>query len=248
MLCSVSLEFNHLIIGKPMEIQDYQVILLRLFLSILFGGCIGMERTLRGRSAGFRTHVLVCTSSTLMMLLMIYQWSLIDENSVAAVRYDPSRMAQGIMTGIGFLGGGVIIKDKVTVRGLTTAACIWMTASIGVALGMGFYIGAALACLITIGTLLLHSFIERKVPGSSYGKLSLYITQKNPLSEQQLISLVQQCNLKPSTPAFSVREGGLWRYQMVLSTKKSSNFSILREELLRQKNIIRFSITPMELL
>ena len=93
---------------------------------------------MHGREAGFRTHALVCVSSSLLMVLMVFQWELVPKEYLDTVRVDPSRMAQGIMTGIGFLGAGVIIKEGLTVRGLTTAASIWMTASIGIVIGKVF--------------------------------------------------------------------------------------------------------------
>ena len=111
---------------------DLNLILSRLLLAMLAGGIIGIERAIHGREAGFRTHTLVAVSSSLLMLLMVYQWQLIPQQYLDTVRTDPTRMAQGIMTGIGFLGAGVIIKEGLTVRGLTTAASIWMTAAIRV--------------------------------------------------------------------------------------------------------------------
>ena len=119
--------------------KEYLTILLHLGLAVLAGGLIGLERTYHGRPAGFRTHTLVCTASSLLMLLTVYQWELLKGVPLETVRVDPTRMAQGIMTGIGFLGAGVIMKEGLTVRGLTTAASIWITAAIGILFGIGFY-------------------------------------------------------------------------------------------------------------
>src|SRR3569623_733351 len=91
-------------------------VLVRLILSLLAGGIIGLERTYHGRPAGFRTHALVCSSSTLLVLLSVYQWSLLPNVPLETIRVDPTRMAQGIMTGIGFLGAGVIVKARFAVR------------------------------------------------------------------------------------------------------------------------------------
>src|SRR3569623_3308740 len=117
-------------------------VLVRLILSLLAGGIIGLERTYHGRPAGFRTHALVCSSSTLLVLLSVYQWSLLPNVPLETIRVDPTRMAQGIMTGIGFLGAGVIVKARFAVRGLPTAASIWMPAAIGLVIGMGIYSAA----------------------------------------------------------------------------------------------------------
>src|SRR5204862_893755 len=111
--------------------------LARLLAALAAGAFIGYERSYHGRPAGFRTHALVCTASSLLMLVTVYEshWM----SAVAGrVQIDPTRMAQGIMTGIGFLGAGVIIKEGFSVRGLTTAASIWITAAIGILAGIGF--------------------------------------------------------------------------------------------------------------
>src|SRR3974390_2870735 len=101
---------------------------LHLAAAVVAGGVVGMERSYHGRAAGFRTHVLVCLASSFLMLLPLYPHAWGGD----AQRIDPTRMAQGIMTGIGFLGAGAIVRDVLTVRGLTTAASIWATAALGI--------------------------------------------------------------------------------------------------------------------
>jgi len=111
------------------------VILVRVLTAVVVGALIGFERTFHGRPAGFRAHALVCIASSLLMLVTVYQNQWMTIVPLDAIRTDPTRMAQGIMTGIGFLGAGVIFKEGLTVRGLTTAASIWVTAAIGILLG-----------------------------------------------------------------------------------------------------------------
>src|SRR5262245_10348885 len=106
--------------------HDELVILGGLAGAILIGALIGLERTFHGRPAGFRTHALVCLASALLMCVTVYQMHWMTEVPIDTIRADPTRMAQGIMTGIGFLGAGVIFKEGLTVRGLTTAASIWV--------------------------------------------------------------------------------------------------------------------------
>src|SRR3712207_2066644 len=133
---------------------DYITITVHLISALIAGGMIGLERSFHGRPAGFRTHTLVCVASALLMILMVYQWKLLPGGvPVDTIRTDPTRMAQGIMTGIGFLGAGVIFKEGLSVRGLTTAASIWITAAIGILIGVGFYFPAALATVLTLGIL-----------------------------------------------------------------------------------------------
>src|SRR5690242_21181174 len=107
-----------------MTVDDFEI-LARLMAALAAGAFIGYERSYHGRPAGFRTHALVCLASSLLMLLTVYQQEWFPPVG-DTVRLDPQRMAQGIMTGIGFLGAGVIFKEGSTVRGLTTAASIWV--------------------------------------------------------------------------------------------------------------------------
>jgi putative Mg2+ transporter-C (MgtC) family protein len=122
--------------------HELMVMALRIVGALLIGGVIGLERSFDGRPAGFRTHSLVCIASALLMLVTVYQNEWMTQVALDAIRTDPTRMAQGIMTGIGFLGAGVIFKEGLTVRGLTTAASIWVTASIGILIGIGFLVSS----------------------------------------------------------------------------------------------------------
>src|SRR4029078_3095967 len=106
-------------------------IALRLLAALALGGAVGLERSYHGRPAGFRTHALVGLASGALMLVSVYESEWFHATGVWRAAIDPTRMAQGIMTGIGFLGAGVIMREGPTVRGLTTAALIWLTARSG---------------------------------------------------------------------------------------------------------------------
>src|SRR5712692_8925040 len=136
------------------------VVLLRIAAALVVGGLIGFERTFHGRPAGFRTHSLVCLASALLMLVTVYQSDWMTAVPLDTIRTDPTRMAQGIMTGIGFLGAGVIFKEGLTVRGLTTAASIWMTAAIGILVGVGFYLPAVIGSIATLIVLGVFRAVE----------------------------------------------------------------------------------------
>lgn len=138
----------------------------RILLAILLGGLIGYEREVKGQSAGFRTHILVCVGATLIALIQIRATNQILNMAAGTPDYlqilsmDNTRLTAQIISGIGFLGAGTIIVTKRSISGLTTAASIWTTANIGIALGMGFYDIAFVGAVIIIATL---TFIKRKL-------------------------------------------------------------------------------------
>jgi len=134
------------------------IVILRLILSIILGGVIGVERGVRGRAAGLRTHILVCAGSCLIMMTSIYLLGLFKTTGI-----DPSKMAAGVITGIGFLGAGTIIRAGGAVQGLTTAASIWVVAAVGLAIGCGFYLGAAATAVLMLGCLMFFRRIESKL-------------------------------------------------------------------------------------
>ena len=138
-----------------------QVVVIRLVLAVVLSGLVGLEREVQGRAAGFRTHILVCVGSTLVMLTAIH---LMEIYRGAAI--DPGRVAAQVISGIGFLGAGTIIQSGDSVRGLTTAASLWAVAGIGLAVGSGFYLGAGVTTLLVLAVLLVFSRFEQRVVGS----------------------------------------------------------------------------------
>jgi putative Mg2+ transporter-C (MgtC) family protein len=124
--------------------------LLRLSLAAVLGGAIGFERELRDREAGLRTHLLVCLGSALFTIVSAYGFREFLTSGDQVIRADPTRIAAQIVTGIGFLGAGAIIRQGLSVRGLTTAATLWVAAAIGIAAGAGYYSGAVLGTVVTL--------------------------------------------------------------------------------------------------
>jgi putative Mg2+ transporter-C (MgtC) family protein len=134
--------------------------LLRLLIAAALGGAIGLERELRDHEAGFRTHLLVSLGACVFTLVSAYAWTDWTFSNQQGVVYDPTRIAAQIVTGVGFLGAGAIIVRGISVRGLTTAATLWVVAAIGMAAGTGYYavgIGAAVLVLVSLGPLKLIS-------------------------------------------------------------------------------------------
>jgi len=124
--------------------------LARLSLAAVLGGAIGFERELRDREAGLRTHLLVCLGSALFTIVSAYGFRDFLTSGDQVIRADPTRIAAQIVTGIGFLGAGAIIRQGLSVRGLTTAATLWVSAAIGIAAGAGYYSGAVLGTVVTL--------------------------------------------------------------------------------------------------
>lgn len=131
-------------------------IIIKLFLAMLLGGLIGWERERDKRPAGFRTHILVCLGATLLISI-----ALLVNNEMPG-RSDVARIAAGIIMGIGFLGAGVIIQARGRVKGLTTAASVWLVAAIGIAIGYGFYFYAIVATIFAMITLMILFHLEKR--------------------------------------------------------------------------------------
>lgn len=131
----------------------------RLLLTLLLSGLIGLERQVHRRNAGLRTHILVALGSCLIMLTSMYVFDIYKES----VSLDPARIAAGVITGIGFLGAGTIIRDPEGVRGLTTAASLWVVAGIGLAVGTGFNKIAVIATVLVLIVLHFLRYAENKL-------------------------------------------------------------------------------------
>src|SRR2546422_10198861 len=149
-------------------IGDWHVAL-RLGLAAILGGAIGVERELRDREAGIRTHLLVSLGSALFTLVSAYGFHAFLSSGQNVIRADPTRIAAQIVTGIGFLGAGAIIRQGFSVRGVTTAATLWVVAAIGVAAGAGYYSAAVIGTVITLLALwplriMAHKAVERMRP------------------------------------------------------------------------------------
>lgn len=225
-------------------------ILAHLSTAILAGALIGLERGFRGRAAGFRTHTLVCLASSLLMLVTLYQ----DEWMVGAIpgtiRMDPTRMAQGIMTGIGFLGAGVIFKDGLTVRGLTTAASVWITAAIGILFGVGFYFPAIVTTLATLGILSMFRWIENQVPSRSYALLHLRFCREDVWAEEKVRNFLKEDGFSVSGISYSLigngDNGEEFEYRMTISTLNFANYGQLATALAHTAAVREFKLLPRD--
>jgi putative Mg2+ transporter-C (MgtC) family protein len=170
--------------------------LIRLAAAGLLGGLIGLERDMHGRAAGLRTNMLVSLGSALFMMISVaiavtYSTSGAGDTGL---RVDPSRIAAQIITGIGFLGAGTILKEGVNVRGLTTSACLWVSAGLGMACGAGLFELAILVTLIGLFTLIAVNWVEKLYAKDSYRTLEVAVPNQTDLS--RVIDTIKRENLK----------------------------------------------------
>ncbi|HWR59751.1 MAG TPA: MgtC/SapB family protein [Thermodesulfovibrionales bacterium] len=165
-------------------------IITRLLIGAVFGGIIGFERHIHGRAAGFRTHLLVCVASVLVMMISEYHHylGLFDPSYVRA---DPGRIAAGAITGVGFIGAGVIVKMGFNIQGLTTAACVWIVSIIGLAVGSGLYTAGTVSFVITYVALWFLRLVEDKMPALSYKSITVVMEGKG--DEESIVSVIKKC-------------------------------------------------------
>ena len=173
----------------------FLVTLVRLLVGVLCGAVIGLERGKKRRPAGFRTHMLVCIGATLAMLISQYlsmmeatYWSLLTSFTANT---DLSRLGAQVINGIGFLGAGtIIVTGRQEVKGLTTAAGLWASACMGLAIGAGFIEGALFACLLIVSTIIVFSRLERMII-SKARNINLYLEFAHMDDLGSLISLIK---------------------------------------------------------
>jgi putative Mg2+ transporter-C (MgtC) family protein len=225
--------------------HELMVMALRIVGALLIGALIGLERSFHGRPAGFRTHALVCIASALLMLVTVYQNEWMTQVALDAIRTDPTRMAQGIMTGIGFLGAGVIFKEGLTVRGLTTAASIWVTASIGVLVGIGFWVPAILGTIATLAILGVFRVVENRLPSEFYANHHLRFKREAVMPEGKLRELIGAHGFTVANLSQRlINEGKLFEYRMVIRSRDRANAEKLAYHLLGLDEVIEFRISP----
>jgi putative Mg2+ transporter-C (MgtC) family protein len=225
--------------------QEYFEIVFRMIAALVAGGLIGIERSHRGRPAGFRTHAIVCMASSLLMLVTVYESHWFPRESATRVVLDPTRMAQGIMTGIGFVGAGAIIKEGFTVRGLTTAASIWITAAIGILTGVGFYFAALVGTVLVLGTLSTFRWIEARLPTETYAIFMVRFRQDASITEPALRGLIESTGFSLHNLSYRLYgELGQFEYRMVLRTLDAANARALSDKLRADPSVLDFRIAP----
>lgn len=214
--------------------KDFFEILIRLLTSIALGALIGIERERRNRPAGLRTHILVSLGSALFTITSI-------QFSKAYGNVDPSRVAANIVTGIGFLGAGAIMKEGLTIKGLTTAATIWVSSAIGLSCGMGFYIPAILTSISTLLILiLLRGFeLEKLGKGKNLKIFNIKVTDR-PGQLGKIGTIFGQYGIHIKNVKFE-RDEKFLNIEFIVSVPENIEIKDVCDELSKQDFIIEIS-------
>ena len=221
-------------------------IAIRLAGALAAGSLLGFERSFHGRPAGIRTHALVCLASALLMLVPAYQATWLGIPPDASSSTNPSRMAQGIMTGIGFLGAGVIFQQGFfTVRGLTTAASVWLTAALGILFGIGFFYAAVIGTLAALGVLVALRWFEWQLPRQLFARLLLRFANDKVMSEADVRQLLSTCAFTVHQIDYrQIEQGARFEYKMIIQTIEALNMRRLAEKLRGTPDILEFHLSP----
>lgn len=219
--------------------------LLPILAAVLAGGAIGFEREYRGRAAGIRTHILVCLASTLLMLAAVHQVDWMAGTPHDVIRIDPVRMAHGVLTGIGFLCAGVIFREGFSIRGLTTAASLWITSCLGILYGISLH---GLAIAGTIATLLVLAglrLIDDWLPRQHHMDVAVRYRRDDAPREIEFRELFGRLALKPDIVVVRLlpaKEGV--EFASTVRGTKTWPTQALTDELLADARVISFELAP----
>lgn len=215
-------------------------LIIKLLLAAAAGALIGMEREKHGRPAGLRTHLLVALASCLMMIISETFYLKYEEiPGTSILRIDPSRIAAQIVAGIGFIGAGVILKDGLTVRGLTTAACLWLAAAIGMGFGMGLYLPTITGTLIGIISLIFLKRLEPYIKKDRYLTLRIVVDQGIDIYPQ-LEEIFAQYNMIISDVSCSLLpRSGETHYKFILTQHKKRMGRELAQQVVKLTGVLK---------
>ena len=210
------------------------------------GGTIGFEREFRGRAAGFRTHILVCMASALLMLAAARQteWSYAVLPGATVVS-DPTRMAHGILTGVGFLCGGVIFREGFSIHGLTSAASLWMTSAIGVLFGVELYTLAITGTVATLAVLALFRFVEQRIARQVGVDMVLRYGRDDAMHEDDIRALLAEFGFKLKRLGWKVNREQSEHHLKVVG-KSPLRTEALAQRLNQTRPISGFEIVPRD--
>ena len=205
--------------------------ILRLGLAGVLAGVIGIERELREQEAGLRTHMLVCVGATMFMLVGVYAWADMPLGQRIGVVVDPSRVASYVVSGIGFLGAGAIIKHGINVRGLTTAASLWVVAAIGVAVGAGMYTFSIATTALVILALWPLSQVKRFLKGRADETRRIAADLDPGASVVSALATIEETQYKIESVEVTEEED-VRRLDVVVTTSAETNIGPLVDRLM----------------
>jgi putative Mg2+ transporter-C (MgtC) family protein len=234
----MSLSFDDILQGgwTPQEILANVGVFLSIMIALFSGLMVGYERTFRGRAAGMRTYALVCMASCALVAICADPAGWFSGHDAEYLKFiDPGRIIQGITTGIGFLGVGVIMRDGMKISGLTTAASIWSVAVIGVMSGMGFYGASILLALVSASIMMWGSELENMLPSRHAISVALRFNKNVDLTEAEVSRLLQTQGYEVAKASFSIEQHddqSQWRFVAVsLGRRKGATLVQLSETL-----------------
>jgi putative Mg2+ transporter-C (MgtC) family protein len=208
------------------------------------GGLIGAERSYHGRAAGFRTHALVAIAAAATMLVAYAPAFVPGARFLSVDRLDPTHLAQGVVTGIGFLGAGVIFKEGVNVQGLTTAASVWATASIGLLFGAGEYAAGAVTTVGVLVTLLALRWLEDAFPGQVYAWGTFGFRTVSAPDKAGLQALLAERGLSLRDVSYALsHDGAVLQYSGNLVAKREKSLDDLATHLLAMEGVASFELS-----
>ena len=213
--------------------------------AILAGAAIGAEREYRASPAGLRTHILVALSCCLLMLSAVHQMAWLNDAPLEVIRIDPVRMAHGILTGIGFLCGGVIFREGFNVRGLTTAASLWTTATLGMLFGIGFYELAIFGGAATLLVLAAVAVTERWAPQRRIAHIKLALHREAPVTLAAFESMLTKHGLKAITMDQRL-EGDARGFGAIVDGYSEERAQALGAEWTADEAVTAFEIRPQQ--
>lgn len=209
------------------------IYLLRIFVACLCGGIIGVERTLRQKDAGFRTHIIVALGSALMMVISKYGFA-------DSIDFDAARVASNIITGISFLGAGMIFVKGINIKGLTTAAGIWATAAVGMAVGSGLYItGIVATLLIVLIQIVFHTFLIGfdKVLANDVTVEMVVRIKNTPDSLERFKKLLKEKEIESSETKISLGDDGYFTVTLTVKGDREIDVAGILEAFNEHENI-----------
>ncbi|MBC3881121.1 MgtC/SapB family protein [Undibacterium sp. LX40W] len=228
------------------ELGANSIIFLNLFGALLLGFVVGYERAYHGRAAGMRTYGLVCMASAALVVLAGYPDYWFGGRAINPVGLDPSRTIQGIVTGIGFLGAGVIMKDGFSISGLTTAASLWASSAIGILVGVGFYAAAILLAFLSAACMIWVSRLEMWLPARQAVSVTMQFKEGFQANEAEIRRLAfdRGYEVAGSTLVITYKEGvAEWKFVAVaLNRHQATTISELAKEFLNFDGVLSFQL------